>query len=212
MALYIAQDDQYLAEAMSAAEMSLELDADLADGHAILGLILSESEDDAAAGTKALRRTLEIDPSFAIAHSWLASALYDQNLRAEGDAAMDRGLEIDPLNPTLSVNIAESRIPQRQLRASRAFIAQADPAPGTTRTGLVGAELALYGLGAPGSGRPLGKGNCQSVRGNDQPGAIFRCCPWRMRGSACLQRQITGWACFSKMSMTPSINSCSRLI
>jgi len=111
MSLYIAQNDVFLTEARSAAEKSLELDANLADGHAILGLILSLSSDEVSAGTKALQRALEIDPSFAIAHSWLASALYNQNLRAEGDAAMDRGLAIDPLNPTLSVNIAnrESR-------------------------------------------------------------------------------------------------------
>jgi adenylate cyclase len=108
MSLYILQNDEYLAEARSAAEKSIELDPDLAEGHAILGLILSLSSDEISAGTRALQRALEIDPSFAVAHSWLASALYNQNLRAEGDAVMDRGLAIDPLNPTLSVNVANN--------------------------------------------------------------------------------------------------------
>jgi len=108
MALYILQNDEYLAEARSTAEKSIELDADLAEGHAILGLILSLSSDEVSAGTKSLQRALEIDPSFAIAHSWLASAFYSQGLRTEGDAALNRGLTIDPLNPTLSVNVANN--------------------------------------------------------------------------------------------------------
>ena len=92
------------------AEKALELDPDLAEAHAILGLLLN-FEDKSEQAALLLRQALEIDPSLALGYNWLAIALKGQGLQAEADAAMDRGLEIDPLNPPLVANVAarESR-------------------------------------------------------------------------------------------------------
>jgi TolB-like protein/tetratricopeptide (TPR) repeat protein len=86
---------------------AIELDPELAEGHAALGLVLfAGQEPDLLKSTISLRRALELDPSISIVYNWLASALSEQGLSAESEAIQDQGLSIDPLNPSLSVNIA----------------------------------------------------------------------------------------------------------
>jgi TolB-like protein/Flp pilus assembly protein TadD len=85
-------------------EQALELDPLLAEGHAIAGL--TQLDKDNAGAERSLRRALELDPSLGIAYNWLAGALQRQGLQAEADALRDKGLEIDPLNPVLTVNVA----------------------------------------------------------------------------------------------------------
>ena len=110
MAMYVNAGGRNIDEITQLAETALELDADLAEALAILGLLLN-GEDKSEQAALLLRQALEIDPSLAIAYNWLAVALSGQGLQAEADAAMDRGLEIDPLNPPLVANVAarESR-------------------------------------------------------------------------------------------------------
>jgi len=100
----------HLDEAMLLAKKALELDTELAEAHAIFGLLLSFGGDHAQ-GASSLRRAIQLDPSFAIAYAWLNFPLQAQGLEAEADAAEDLGLEIDPLNPPLVANVAarESR-------------------------------------------------------------------------------------------------------
>ena len=100
----------HLDEAMLLAKKALELDPELAEAHAIFGLLLSFGGNHAQ-GASSLRRAIQLDPSFAIAYAWLNFPLEAQGLQAEADAAEDLGLEIDPLNPPLVANVAarESR-------------------------------------------------------------------------------------------------------
>ena len=102
-------------EALAAAHKAIELDAELAEGHAALGLLLfAGNQTDPPAAAISLRRALELDPTLSSAYNWLASALGLQGLESESDAVQDQGLVVDPLNPALSVNIAN-----RHMRSGR---------------------------------------------------------------------------------------------
>jgi TolB-like protein/Flp pilus assembly protein TadD len=95
----------HLDEAMQLAEKAIELDPELAEAHAIRGLLLS-FDGEHGRGAELLREAIQLDPSLSIAYNWLQFALENQGLQAEAEAAQERGLEIDPLNPPLVVNVA----------------------------------------------------------------------------------------------------------
>ncbi|MBW2690470.1 MAG: hypothetical protein JRC99_11130, partial [Deltaproteobacteria bacterium] len=97
-----------------AAETAIELDPELAEGHAALGLILlndvellGNTENELERAERSLRRALELDPSLSIAYNWLSSVLQKQGRYEESKAVQEQGLLIDPLNPVLSVNMAD---------------------------------------------------------------------------------------------------------
>ena len=94
--------------AQEAIDHALRLDPDLAEAHAAQGLLLISKRRDSnpVAAEAALRRALESDPNLVIAHNLLAIALGVQGRRDESRAVMDRGLEIDPLNPVILLNVA----------------------------------------------------------------------------------------------------------
>jgi len=99
--------------AFRAAETAIELDPELAEGHAALGLTLLEytnlpgdTQNKLERAERSLLRALELDPSLSIAYSWLASNLLDQGRHEEAYAVRKQGLLIDPLNPVMSYNMA----------------------------------------------------------------------------------------------------------
>lgn len=94
--------------AQEAIDHALGLDPELAEAHAAQGLLLLRKRRDPnpAAAEAALRRALLSDPNLVVAHSWLANTLGVQGRTDESHAAMDRGLEIDPLNPVILLNVA----------------------------------------------------------------------------------------------------------
>jgi tetratricopeptide (TPR) repeat protein len=86
---------------------ALALDPDLAEAHAALGLINLDGPDaDALAAETSLRRAIELDPTVSNAYNWLANALLAQNKRAEARLVRQQGLQSDPLNPIMNVNLA----------------------------------------------------------------------------------------------------------
>ena len=97
-----------------AAKTAIELDPELAEGHAALGLALlnhailpGDSQIELERAERSLRRALELDPSLSIGYSWLASILLEQGRDEEAYAAREQGLLIDPLNPVMSINLAD---------------------------------------------------------------------------------------------------------
>ncbi|RLA35470.1 MAG: hypothetical protein DRR15_07520 [Gammaproteobacteria bacterium] len=104
------RDDRVAAResAHRAAETAIELDPELAEGHAALGLILlDDAENELERAERSLRRAIELGPTLSIAYNWLAIALQKQGRVEESDAVQDQGLLVDPLNPSLSVNMAD---------------------------------------------------------------------------------------------------------
>lgn len=89
------------------AEKAVSLDPEFAFGNATLGLMQTFKRD-FEKGALSLRRALELDPSLAIAWGWLGYTLRMLDRHAEADETDQRGLEVDPLNPILVLNVSES--------------------------------------------------------------------------------------------------------
>jgi serine/threonine-protein kinase len=99
--------------AVRAAQTAIELDPELAEGHAALGLLLlddkvllGDTETKLERAERSLRRALDLDPSLAIAYAWLSYTLLEQGRTEEAHAVQEQGLLVDPLNPILSASIA----------------------------------------------------------------------------------------------------------
>jgi len=93
--------------AIRAAETALELDPELAEGHAALGLmLLDDTGNNLERAEASLRRALDLDPSLTNAYNWLANAVQRQGRYEEANAVSDRGLLVNPLDPILSSNKA----------------------------------------------------------------------------------------------------------
>jgi len=99
--------------AVRATETAIELDPELAEGHAALGLILlGDAIDFGDTGNKferaerSLRRALDLDPTLSVAYNLLSNVLQQQGRYEESEAVQEQGLLVDPLNPVLSVNSA----------------------------------------------------------------------------------------------------------
>ena len=128
--------------AVRAAETAIELDPELAEGHAALGLALSfYPENGFERSERPLRRALELDPSLSSAYNWLSIALSSQGRIEEATAMQEQGLLIDPLNPAMSINRANGlrRLGENE-RAEQLFLRLTylpDP-PGVVYTGIEG--------------------------------------------------------------------------
>jgi len=149
VALVINNDDidAVHESAFRAAKTAIELDPELAEGHAALGLILlddaarlGDTQYELERAERSLRRALDLDPSLSIAYSWLASVLAEQGRDEESLAVLDQGLLVDPLNPILTVNLAARlrRLGERE-RAEQILmrLTHLPGTPGVAYTGLV---------------------------------------------------------------------------
>jgi TolB-like protein len=96
----------HLDEALELAGRAVELDPLLAEGHAALGMLQTGLLGDPEKGLASLRRAIDLDPSLAIAYTWIALPLARLGMEEEASEYLRRGLEIDPLNPVLVRNRA----------------------------------------------------------------------------------------------------------
>jgi DNA-binding winged helix-turn-helix (wHTH) protein/lipoprotein NlpI len=86
------------AEAKAAVLKALELDEQLAEARATLGLIKYEYDWDWAEAERELLRALELKPHDATAHHWYAGLLIAQGRFTEGLQAIRRAQELNPLS------------------------------------------------------------------------------------------------------------------
>ena len=97
-------------KALEIATRAYEIQPDLAETRAVLGLVLSEGDESALEEARThLETALRIDPSYSDAYNWLAAVLRQLGHEEEWQRMQERGIEIDPLNPALVSNVA-SRI------------------------------------------------------------------------------------------------------
>ena len=103
--LSVAPPHDSMPKARTAALRALELDDDLAEAHAALGVYLSFYAWDQPASERELRRAIELKPSSATAYHWLGNiALLAMGRWDESLAAERRAGELDPLSLSIAAD------------------------------------------------------------------------------------------------------------
>ena len=101
----VAPPHDSMPKARTAALRALELDDDLAEAHAALGVYLSFYAWDQPASERELRRAIELKPSSATAYHWLGNiALLAMGRWDESLAAERRAGELDPLSLSIAAD------------------------------------------------------------------------------------------------------------
>jgi tetratricopeptide (TPR) repeat protein len=105
----VASPTDSMPKAKAMALRALEIDEQLAEAHAALGLFLNYFEWDRVSAEKELRRAIELKPNYATAHHWLGSdCLVQQKRFDETLAEIKRAEELDPLSPIIATNLGDA--------------------------------------------------------------------------------------------------------
>jgi TolB-like protein/DNA-binding winged helix-turn-helix (wHTH) protein/lipoprotein NlpI len=104
-----------MSEAKAAAEKALELNPDLADAHASLGLIAPFLDWNWAEGKKHFERSLALNPNYATAHHWYAEAyLMPTGHVDEALSELRTAQALDPLSPVITTDLGKELYFARQ--------------------------------------------------------------------------------------------------
>ena len=99
--------DEVIPKAEQATRRALEIDPDLAEGHAALGgLMVSLGRIDEA--QTELERAIELNPSYSPAYNWLGQSYNEMGRPDKGMQLFLEGLEIDPLSAVLRANLGST--------------------------------------------------------------------------------------------------------
>jgi serine/threonine-protein kinase len=103
---YLSPEDSF-PRAKAAAQRALELDPNLAEGHASLGFATMYFDWDFAAAEREYRRAIELNPNSALAHQWYAYLLTARE-RPEREAAAQiaTAKKLDPLSVPINTDQA----------------------------------------------------------------------------------------------------------
>jgi|HubBroStandDraft_6_1064221.scaffolds.fasta_scaffold03974_2 TolB-like protein/DNA-binding winged helix-turn-helix (wHTH) protein/Tfp pilus assembly protein PilF len=95
-------------EAKTAAEKALELNSDLAEAHASLGLIAPFVDWNWAEAKRHFERAIMLNPSYATAHHWYGEVYLMPNGRTdEAIAEIRKAQELDPLSPVIMTDLGK---------------------------------------------------------------------------------------------------------
>jgi TolB-like protein/Tfp pilus assembly protein PilF len=94
----VAAPHEVSPKAKAAASKALEIDENLAEGHAARGWAQFAYDWDWAGGEKELQRAIELNPGYATAHQWYSHLLVYQGRVEEALAEVERTLALDPLS------------------------------------------------------------------------------------------------------------------
>lgn len=107
MGLYgFTPPDQAFPAARKAALEALEMDDSLADAHATLGLIYFYYDWDGVAAENEFRKAIDLNPNYAMAHSWSGETLAAMGRFHEAVDESQRALQDDPLSLIVNSNAA----------------------------------------------------------------------------------------------------------
>jgi TolB-like protein/Tfp pilus assembly protein PilF len=98
--------DEFMPKAETAARKALELDGELAEAHAVLGIILYRYHWDWSTAETEFRRALDLNPSYAEGHRMYAAFLAAAGRSEEALAEAQRAREMDPLSVQTLLNLA----------------------------------------------------------------------------------------------------------
>jgi TolB-like protein/DNA-binding winged helix-turn-helix (wHTH) protein/Flp pilus assembly protein TadD len=106
--LYLLPVEQAMPRAQAAAEKALELDSNLAEAHASLGLIAPFSNWNWADAQRHYERAIELNPNYATAHHWYAEGyLMPVGRSDEAIAEMRKAQELDPLSAVIATDLGK---------------------------------------------------------------------------------------------------------
>ena len=101
--------------AEAAASKALEIDPDLAAAHASIGAVKSLYDWNWAAGERAFRQAIELDPSYPVGHLWYSVfMLWPVGRLDEAYSEAKRAAELDPVTPIVNIVPGGLRVIQRQ--------------------------------------------------------------------------------------------------
>ncbi len=89
-------DSEAWPRALAAARKAVELDDSLAEAHGSLGFDLFYGSLDLKGGEREFKRALELNPNYAEAHHWYATALMSLGRFREASDEMERARELQP--------------------------------------------------------------------------------------------------------------------
>lgn len=89
-------DSEAWPRALAAARKAVELDDSLAEAHSTLGFDLFYGELDLKGGEQEFKRAVELNPNYAEAHQWYATALMSIGRLTEAAEEMERARELEP--------------------------------------------------------------------------------------------------------------------
>jgi TolB-like protein/DNA-binding winged helix-turn-helix (wHTH) protein/Tfp pilus assembly protein PilF len=106
--LYLLPVEQAMPRAQAAAEKALELDSNLAEAHASLGLIAPFNDWNWADAERHYERAIELNPNYATAHHWYAEGyLMPVGRSDEAIAEMRKAQELDPLSAVIATDLGK---------------------------------------------------------------------------------------------------------
>jgi serine/threonine-protein kinase len=96
-----------LAHAKGYATKALEIDDQLAEAHNALGVVRYVYDWDWRGAERAFRRAIELNPNYVWAHDWYGFYLILMGRSEEGIRELSRAVELDPLSPAVSSDLAD---------------------------------------------------------------------------------------------------------
>jgi serine/threonine-protein kinase len=103
--LGVAPDVAY-SRARTAAARALELDEDLAESHTSLAAVMTDYDWDWDGADREYRRAIELNPSYATAHSWFAEHLSRMGRHESAIAEVRLARQLDPVSIFSSMMVA----------------------------------------------------------------------------------------------------------
>jgi TolB-like protein/Flp pilus assembly protein TadD len=91
--------------AKAAAQKALEMDENLAEAHASLGLVRKDFDWDFAGAENSFKRAIELNPNYATAYQWRADNLIVLKRFDEAIVSMRKAQELDPLSLVINSKI-----------------------------------------------------------------------------------------------------------
>ncbi len=131
--------EQVLPKARAAAHRALELDPQLAEAHASLGLI-AHFELDHQTALKELRTALDLKPDYAMARKWYGDELAITGKLNEARVEFDRALRDDPTSLIINFSAASARMYDQDYEGAAALFRKTlemDPSFAPSHMGLI---------------------------------------------------------------------------
>ena len=110
----VAPQNELMPRARAAALKAVQLDDNLAAGHASLALISENYDYDWLTAEKEFRRALQLNPHYPTAHQWYAEYLSWQGRFDEAFAESELARQLDPLSLIIATDLATTLYYSRQ--------------------------------------------------------------------------------------------------